>query len=82
MPVIYSDYKIMCPYYGSTRGLRIVCLNGFTIEFRKKQDMENWKEHNCNKITGAKCRARKLLDNDLQNHADKGDESDESMFCL
>lgn len=76
MPVIYSDYKVKCPYYGSTRGTKIVCLNGFKFEFKKKSDMDSWKEQNCNRITGAKCRARKLLDNDFQNHAE-GDNSDE-----
>ena len=76
MPVIYSDYKIMCPYYGSTRGLKIVCLNGFSVEFSKLSDMSDWKIHNCNKITGAKCKARKLMDDDLQNHAERED-SDE-----
>lgn len=77
MPVIYSDYKVKCPYYGSTRGKKIVCLNGFDFEFKKSGDMEKWKEQNCNRITGAKCRARRLMDMDFQNHAEKGEISDE-----
>ena len=61
MPVKYGDYKIKCPYYGSTRGLRIVCHSGYSYEFRSEKDMERFKELNCKRITSCKCEARKKL---------------------
>lgn len=61
MPVLYGDYKIKCPFYGSTRGCRIVCHNGYCMEFRTLKDMNEWIKNNCRKIEGHKCRARVML---------------------
>lgn len=61
MPIIYSDYKIKCPFYGSTRGNKIVCNNGYSYEFKNKQKMEDWKQNNCCKLNDFNCKARKLL---------------------
>ena len=69
MPVKYGDYKIKCPYYGSTRGLRIVCHSGYSYEFRSEKDMERFKELNCTKINGSRCRARKILTKEFERKA-------------
>ena len=61
MPILYSDYKIKCPFYGSTRNKKIVCQKGFSCEFTSEELMNAWKENNCCKIDGYKCRARKAL---------------------
>ncbi len=61
MPTIYDDYKIICPFYGSTRGLRIVCHKGYSIEFKTEEQMKQYKECNCKRIEKYSCRARKVL---------------------
>lgn len=61
MPVRYSDYKIKCPFYGSTRGLKIVCHNGYSYEFKNGILMEKWKQENCMRLESCSCDAKKLL---------------------
>lgn len=70
MPVRYSDYKIKCPFYGSTRGLKIVCRDGYSYEFNTARQMEEWKKANCMKFEGCKCRARRIL---MQEEQCEGD---------
>ena len=69
MPVIYSDYKIKCPFYGSTRGKRIVCSSGYSVEFTTQEQMEKWKAANCRRFKGYGCRARKKLTKQEENKA-------------
>lgn len=72
MPVRYGDYKIKCPFYGSIRGIRIVCHNGYSVEFRTLKNMNIWMDNNCKKIEGHKCRARMLLTLDALNEMKEG----------
>lgn len=43
----FSDYKIQCPYYKYSKGLKIYCLNQKRVEFSDKKSMNYWLALNC-----------------------------------